>query len=117
MYKMTPLHKRKIGEAVKRGKISICIECGKQFYLPRWLEKREFPKKCCSRTCFKTYYKKYCAKQGEKNYFWKNGSLIFWKRKALKLDINNLRTLCPNCHRKETLRAGVWNGRKPYGGK
>ena len=131
-YKMTPEHRAKIGLAVRRGSIKLCLHCQKEFWCSVWEQNRIPPKKYCSRVCFKEYFKAHFAKSGEDNKFWKNGSIAFWKRKVLDRDKNtcqscnfseegimevdhiieksiggqnrldNLITLCPNCHRRKT---------------
>lgn len=125
---MTDEHKKRIGEANKRGKMFDCLRCGKPFYASPWEQKRKHPKKYCGRDCFREYYREHHAKKGKQNRFWKNGGLSYTKKKCLKRDkytcvkcgfsdkrimqvdhikersrggsddLDNLQTLCPNCH-------------------
>jgi 5-methylcytosine-specific restriction protein A len=134
-YKMTDKHKKKIGEAVKRGTVAECSVCRKGFYLTKWEANRKYPRRCCSRECFKIRYKKNFSKKGKSNHFWKGGiNLDKLKKQALTRDnymclncgfsekeimevdhikerkfggtnkLENLQTLCPNCHRRKTNR-------------
>jgi 5-methylcytosine-specific restriction endonuclease McrA len=143
-YKMTPEHRIKIGEANKRGKITRCVVCGKEFYLKRWEEKRNPPRKCCCRKCFIIRYNQLYKKCGKENYFWENGKWGYVKRQVLIRDnftckkcgfsnkeimevdhilekmrggtdtMENLQTLCPNCHAIKTNR---FLKNQPFAGK
>lgn len=134
MYRMTPEHRKKIGEANKRGRMVNCANCGNKFYLTPYEEKGKYPRKCCSKECFAERYRKIFAKHGSDNRFWKNGGWAYIKRQALIRDkytckkcgfkdkeimevdhikekvlggkdtIENAQTLCPNCHTKKTNR-------------
>lgn len=134
MYKMTEDHKRKIGEANKRGKFIKCKNCGKKVWASPYELKRKDPKRYCGINCFREYYRKNFAKKGKENRFWKNGTLAYLKKIVLKRDnwscrkcgfrdkeimqvdhkkekycggtdeLSNLQTLCPNCHAKKTYR-------------
>ncbi len=135
-YKQTEDHKRKIGEANKRGRIIKCLYCKKEFWIQPWEEKRNPPRKYCNRECFKKYYTLFFVQRGEENPFWDGGAYSYWKRQTLIRDdytcqicglkdkeimmvdhikernerpdliknIDNLQSLCPNCHRRKTNR-------------
>jgi len=147
---MTQKHKDKIGKAVKRGKFIKCKNCGKRVWASPCELKRKTPKGYCNRECFKNYYKKHFIKKGKENYFWKNGGIGYLKRETLKRDnwtcqtcgfrdkeimeadhikekaiggkdeLDNMQTLCPNCHRRKTinfLKKYFKNRKLPYAGK
>jgi len=129
---MKPEHKKKISEALKKGRFVKCFVCKKAFWLVPYKEKRN--QKCCSLKCFKQRYKKLFSKKGNKNIFWENGKWGYVKKLALKRDkftcqkcgfrnieimqvdhikekisggkdiLENAQTLCPNCHAKKTIR-------------
>lgn len=132
MYKMTEEHKRKIGNANKRGVFLDCLYCGEKFWMQPYEAKRVPPRKYCNRACFREYYRKNFSKSGSENRFWKDGCISYWKREALirddftcqgcglrdeeivevdhilevynggKNSLENLQTLCPNCHARKT---------------
>lgn len=144
MYIMTQQHKDKIGNAVKRGKFIKCKNCSKEVWASPYELRRKEQKGFCSRECFKIYYKNNYSKKGSENIFWKNGGLTFTKKIALKRDkytcqicgytnkeimqvdhikerclggkdsLENLQTLCPNCHAKKTYK---FLRKKIYAGK
>lgn len=132
MYKMTEEHKRKIGNANKRGLFLRCLHCKEKFWAQPHRIKTQYPQQYCNRDCFKKHYKENFSKVGVKNRFWKGGSFVYWKREVLKRDNftcricgirdpeimevdhilekykggknfpENLQTICPNCHRRKT---------------
>lgn len=133
MYEMTQTHKRKIGEANKKGRFKKCSVCPKKFWVAPWEEARKTPKQCCSRECFKVRYKKLFAGKGSKNQFWSGGKWSYIKKQALLRDnytckcgfrdkeimevdhvkerklggkntLENAQTLCPNCHARKTIK-------------
>ena len=83
---MTEDHKRKIGEANKRGKFIKCKNCGKKVWASPYELKRKDPKRYCGINCFREYYRKNFAKKGKENRFWKNRTLAYLKKIVLKRD-------------------------------
>lgn len=130
---MTESHKRKIGEAVKRGQFILCANCGKKVWVSPYELKRNPPRRHCSMECFRLFYRKNYIRKGESNPAYKNGEK-YLRKIALKRDnytcvlcgfsekeimevdhiqerrhdgrhtLENLQTLCPNCHRRKTLQ-------------
>lgn len=147
MYKMTEEHRKKIGEANKRGKIIECVICMENFYISPYQEKRNYPKRCCSKKCFRIRFKNNFAMRGDGNRFWKNGGWSFVKRHTLERDnytcrmcgfsdkeimevdhikervlggtdsMDNTQTLCPNCHAKKTNKFLRERNKQEYAGK
>jgi len=141
---MTQQHKDRIRDSKRRGEFVKCKNCNVDVWASPYELKRKTPKGFCGRGCFKKYYKENYSKPGNKNIFWKNGGLSFTKKIALKRDkyicqkcgfsdrdimqvdhikekynggsdkLENLQTLCPNCHAKKTYK---FLRNKPYAGK
>lgn len=153
---MSDEHKRKIGQANRRGRFINCAVCDVVFWVNPYQENQKYPRKCCSQNCFRIRQRE--TMSGEKNPSWKGGVTsrikkgnIFISKSSFRFDVlerdnwtcvkcgiddeevlevdhilevsvggktemENLQTLCANCHRRKTRRFRSQKT-KPHGGK